>query len=96
MPPPHNSFPAHQLEEEIQTTSLGRRRKPAVVLEKCALKELLQYSCKVEGGTRSGGGGGGGTGAGVGGVKGGEEAGGVEGAEGAPIVCRPVVRLFRR
>ena len=49
MSPPVESFPATELPWRVQVTSQGKRRKKPIELEKCALMELVQYKCDVEG-----------------------------------------------
>jgi inner membrane protease subunit SOM1 len=48
--PPTISFPASEITAHVNTTAKGKLRKPPVDLEKCALMEMTQYKCDVEGG----------------------------------------------
>ena len=43
------AFPAWQLPARVQYTPDGKKRKEAVDLKKCALKEMVQYSCDLHG-----------------------------------------------
>jgi len=45
MSPPIEEWPAHQLPDRVMALPNGKRRKRNVDLEKCALMELVQYSC---------------------------------------------------
>lgn len=49
MAPLVEAFPAHELESRINTLNTGKRRKPPVKLEECALKEMSQYFCELVG-----------------------------------------------
>ena len=45
--PPVQTFPLSELENELQKTEKGKKRKPPVDLEKCKLMQLMQYDCRV-------------------------------------------------
>lgn len=48
MAPPVESFPVSQLEQRVQITADGRRRKgQAIKLKNCELLEMAQYKCKL-------------------------------------------------
>ena len=49
MAPLIESFPARHLESKVQTKPDGKRQKPPVDLEKCELKEMVQYFCELDG-----------------------------------------------
>nr|POE56252.1 hypothetical protein CFP56_50796 [Quercus suber] len=49
MAPHVEAFDASRLDHAIQQQPNGRRRKPPVDLQDCALKELLQYECDLNG-----------------------------------------------
>jgi len=46
-PTPEPFLPA-DLATRVQITAEGKRRKTAVDLEKCSLRELVQYNCNIE------------------------------------------------
>lgn len=52
MAPPVASFEAQDLDKYLQILPNGQRRKPQADLQKCELKEMLQYNCDL-GGPRS-------------------------------------------
>lgn len=49
MAPPLSPFHTSELEWQVQVTEKGKVRKPRVDLEKCALQEMLQYNCNMNG-----------------------------------------------
>lgn len=52
MAPPVESFPVSQLEQRVQITADGRRRKgPAIELKNCELLEMAQYRCGLDQGS---------------------------------------------
>lgn len=49
MAPPVESFPVSQLEQRVQISTDGRRRKgQAIKLKDCELLEMAQYKCKLD------------------------------------------------
>lgn len=48
MAPPLEPFLPVQLEWRSQIQANGKRRKEPIELEKCALKEIVQYDCQVQ------------------------------------------------
>jgi hypothetical protein len=51
MAPLVESFHPRHLEERIQYTTDGKKRKQPVELKECELKEMIQYSCELDGPT---------------------------------------------
>lgn len=49
MAPLVEAFPPSRLEQHIQYTPSGRRRKPPINLKDCELKEMVQYFCDLDG-----------------------------------------------
>lgn len=49
--PPIHSFPVTSLEERVNITEKGKKRKVPVNLDECKLMQLVQYDCRVEKGT---------------------------------------------
>lgn len=49
MAPIIEAFPPWQLGQRVNLTTAGKTRKDPVDLEKCALKELVQYECQLKG-----------------------------------------------
>jgi len=49
MAPLAEAFHPSDLQDRVQYVPNGKRRKPAVDLKKCELKELLQFSCDLKG-----------------------------------------------
>lgn len=50
MAPPIETFPASQLPYRIQVAANGKRRKgKKIQLSDCELREMVQYSCWLEG-----------------------------------------------
>lgn len=49
MAPPVEAFPAWQLPARVQYGPDGKRRKQAVDLRECQLKEMVQYACELRG-----------------------------------------------
>lgn len=49
MAPLVESFHPRNLEERVQYTTDGKKRKQAVDLKDCDLREIIQYSCDLNG-----------------------------------------------
>lgn len=49
MAPLIEAFPSSQLQERAQFKPDGKKRKPAINLKDCALKEMLQHTCDLDG-----------------------------------------------
>lgn len=49
MAPLVESFPPSQLTERINLKPNGKPQKPPIDLEKCDLKEMIQYFCDLDG-----------------------------------------------
>jgi len=48
MAPPLDPFLSTDLDWRVQVQANGKRRKQPIELEKCALKEIVQYDCQVQ------------------------------------------------
>jgi hypothetical protein len=48
MAPPLDPFLPVDLDWRVQALPNGKRRKLPIELEKCALKEIVQYDCQVQ------------------------------------------------
>lgn len=70
MPPLVEAFDSSELAERVNHLPSGKTRKPPIAdLKKCALKEMFQYHCELNGPV---------------------------GDPTSRVLCKPVLRLFRK